>query len=843
VQASIGIVLACLAALGLIFPGGAAAAGRAPAPAAPVALALRTIGEPTAESWRSAPAITEFRQRAPNDGAAPTFRTEARVAYDESHLHVTIVAFDPDPSRIVGHRTRRDEYSPSDWVRVLVDSFHDHRTAFEFAVNPAGVKQDRYWFNDGNSDTGWDAVWDVTVTRTGDGWSARFDIPFSQLRFHPSAQASFGLAIVRDVARLNETVTWPLLSRSAPGYVSSFGSVDGLNLAGSQKRLELLPYTVARVETRQATAGNPLEHNADPDASIGLDLKYAISPGLTLTATMNPDFGQVEADPAVVNLSAFETFFEEKRPFFLEGSGIFRFDTDCNDGACSGLFYSRRIGRAPRGSATVAEGGFSAAPAQTTVLGAAKVTGRVGAFSIGAMNAVTGNEHAVIAEGTSRHEQLVEPLTSYSVARGRREFGDQSSLGFMVTATNRRDSAETAFLAEQAYTGGVDWDWRVGKRYAVQGFWAGSSVHGDAGAIGALQTNAVHLYQRPDSTALEYDPDATALSGQSAQIAFNQIAGEHLRFSSIAAVKTPGFEVNDVGFLQRADQKAMTNWLQWRNERPSKLFRSWRYNLNQWASWNFDGDRLVSGANVNAHAQFRNNWFTGMGLTVNWRGFDDRATRGGPGAYKNSQTSVWGYIETDERRTVSAGINVFRSNDFHGTTYHDFSPSLTYRPSSFLAIQGGLNFTTNRDQSQWIGTEDGEYVFGRLDQHTVALTTRVNYTLTPRLSIQVYAQPFVSAGDYSNFKALVDGRAEDYEARYAPYAYTGNPDFNYRSFRTTNVLRWEYRPGSTLFVVWQQGRETVAGYGEFDFSRDFGRVFSAPAVNVFLVKMAYWINR
>lgn len=810
----------------------------------PEATAVHVDGELNDAVWKTVPPITGFQQREPREGAAPTFETEARVAYDATALYVAVQAFDTDPARIVGIRTRRDEGSPSDWVSVLIDSFHDRRSAFEFAVNPAGVKQDSYWFNDTNNDQGWDAVWDVAVSRGEGGWRAEFRIPFSQLRYRPSQASTFGLALVRKVGRLNETTTWPLLAKSANGYVSSFGELTGLRLDRAPKRLEVVPYTVGQVTTQAADPGNPLANAADPDGSLGVDLKYALRPGLTLTGTVNPDFGQVEADPAVVNLSAFETFFSERRPFFVEGGGIFSFDIDCNDGSCSGLFYSRRIGRQPRGEAEVPDGGFSSAPTQTTILGAAKLTGRIGNFSVGALNAVTTDEDAVIANGVVRTRQTIEPLTNYSVVRARREFKNQSSLGFMTTSTNRNLDASTRFLPGGAYTGGVDADWRLGTKYAIRGYLAGSSVRGDAGAIGDLQRSNVHSFQRPDAASFTYDPSRTTLNGYGGSLSVSKIAGQRIVFNSNVGVKSPGFEINDVGFLRRADQRTMSNWLQVRYDKPKqKWLRSFRYNLNQWAGWNYDGDRVFSGYNVNAHAVFRNNWATGTGGNINPQPFDDRATRGGPGVYGNAQRSIWAYLQGDDRPAVSVGVFTFNASDGKGTTFHDVSPDVSYRPSSFLKTSFGVRFSRNHDESQWVeATDDGRYVFARLQQRTVGLTTRVNYTVTPALSIQLYAEPFVSAGDYSNFKELVDGRSKSYDGRYRPMSYTGNPDFNYRSFRTTNVLRWEYKPGSTLFVVWQQGREASIDRGDFRFSRDFGAVFDAPAKNVFLVKFAYWLN-
>ena len=338
-------------------------------------------------------------------------------------------------------------------------------------MNPVGVKTDRYYFNDGNSDDSWDAVWDVKAVRDTEGWRAEFRIPFSQLRFNQRDGGPVGFAIVREVGRLAETVTWPLLSRNASGFVSQFGEVRGLRMGGSPKKFEILPYTVGEIETQTVEAGNPLLGSVEPGASIGVDMKYALTPGLTLTATANPDFGQVEADPAVVNLDAFETFFPERRPFFVEGSGTFRFNMDCNDGNCTGLFYSRRIGRAPQGELDVADDEFSEQPSAATIIGAGKITGRVAKFSVGALTALTEQEEGSIAgpDNLGHRRQTVEPLTGYTVLRAKREFANQSSIGFMGTSTNRQIVKDLSFLANNAFTGGVDYDWRFGPKYVAAG--------------------------------------------------------------------------------------------------------------------------------------------------------------------------------------------------------------------------------------------------------------------------------------------------------------------------------------------------------------------------------------
>jgi hypothetical protein len=812
----------------------------------PDASGLKLDGDLSDVLWEHARVIEGFKQREPREGEDATYPTEVRLLADATALYVAVRAEDPEPAKIVGHLTRRDEWSPSDWIRVIVDSYNDRRTAFEFAVNPAGVKADTYWFNDMNEDTGWDAVWEVATRRTERAWQAEFRIPYSQLRFPKNPDGRIGFAVFRRIARLSEVSSWPLVAQSRAGYVSQFGQLTNLTPGSAPRRLELVPYGVTQLGTNP-TSDNPLVEPRDPDASAGLDLKYALTPGLTLTATVNPDFGQVEADPAVVNLTAFETFFQERRPFFVEGSGNFAFDLDCEDGACTGLFYSRRVGRAPQGEAEVPEGEYAESPAQTTIIGATKVTGRLGKFSIGAMNAITQEEEArITGPGGAISRQAVEPLTSYTVVRAKREFANNSNVGFMVTATNRRLSENLQdVLAGQAYTGGVDVDWRLTSKYQLTGYWAGSTIHGTPGAITSLQENSRHYFQRPDADHVELDLDSGSLKGHAGQVAFGKNGGQRVRFRSQVTYKSPGFDTNDVGYLRRADQRTMMNWLQWRFPTPTSWYRSVRLNFNQWGGWNFGGDRLFLGSNVNGHVQFLNNWRVGGGLTLNAEHFDDRLTRGGPGGLNPARAGNWFYVESDDRRRIVVNAFGFVGGDRHDSHNVEVSPSVTFRPTSALSIEPGVLWSLNRDDAQWVEqVEDAgtHYVFGELDQKTLALTLRVNYTIRPTLSVQVYAQPFVSAGDYDRYKELADGRAPRYEDRYRPYAYRGNADFNYASLRMTNVLRWEYRPGSTLFVVWQQSREDATAYGDFQFGRDVGHIFDTPAQNVFLVKVAYWFS-
>ena len=404
-----------------------------------------------------------------------------------------------------------------------------------------------------------------------------------------------------------------------------------------------------------------------------------------------------------------------------------------------------------------------------------------------------------------------------------------------------------SFLADEAYTGGIDYDIRLSQRFNFSGFWAGSHVAGSTEAITRLQENNVHAFQRPDAGHVSVDETATTLRGHSGSFAFGKIAGEKTRFNSYVGFKSPGFDINDLGFQRRADERNVSNWFQMRDNIPGRFTRSFIWNLNQWAGWNFDGDRLFSGGNVNMHWTWKNYSSSGFGVNLNATPLRDRITRGGPAVLGNSNGSIWYYYGSDNRRNVSYGYNGYHEGDGKGTTRHNIGPYLNWRPTSASSINAGYRYNINNDDAQWVTNEEVEgqptrYVFARLKQRTASFNFRVNYTLTPTLSIQTYAEPFVSAGAYTGYKELVNGRAAVYADRYAPYAYSDNADFNVRSFRTTNVLRWEYRPGSSLFVVWQQNRSGDGDLGDFSFNRDFGGVFSAPAHNVFLIKLSYWLN-
>ncbi len=816
-------------------------------PAAVTATATRvsvppTIdGRPNDETWAAAQVISDFRQFEPIEDAAPSFRTEARIAYDSRNLYVLVRAFDDAPEQIFSFLSRRDVGTPSDQIHVMIDSYLDRRTGYRFTVNPAGVKRDVYLYDDGREDLSWDAVWDVATHVDSTGWSAEFRIPLSQLRYPEAEEHRFGLAIWRQVARSNERISWPLYRRQGTGFVSQFGTLDGLRGLTAARRLELMPYVVERNGSRALGGGR---FGRQDRVSVGADVKIGLTSNLTVDATMNPDFGQVEADPAVLNLGAFEQFFAERRPFFLEGQGIFSFNMNCNNGNCTGLFYTRRIGRSPQ------LGGLYASPgnAQSSmILGAAKLTGRTASgWNVGLLNAVTRRE-------TGSEGRTIEPLTTYGVARLSRDLRNgNSGVGLMLTGVRRMNDEWTdAYLRRDAVTVGADFRHRFAdNRYAVVGYAVGSRVGGSAEAIAATQRSSVHNFQRPDARRLRYDPSQTSMDGAAMSLGLEKQAGL-VRFHSGVHRFTPGFESNDAGFMARVDEMGQSNWVGFNFTRPTAVYRRANLNFNQWAGWNHDGLPLFNGGNVNGSMELQNQMTVhgGIGAIAPGAAYSDRDARGGPAIRRTGGFETWGGWRGDGRRSVIPQINVnAHQTDGGRSEGYNVSAGAQYRVSSRL--QGSLHagFNERSNDWQWLGNFTVEdrlaYTFARLEQRTTSMVARFDVTATPNLSMQLYAEPFITSGDYSDWRELADPRAKDYDARFQAFVARGEPnDFNVKQFRSNAVLRWEYRPGSVLFFVWQQGRDQSGlNPGSFDAGRDYSDLFRTRADNTFLVKASYWFN-
>lgn len=813
------------------------------------AIATRVSIPPTLDgkdndpAWKDAQIIDKFLEYDPHTGAETRFRTELRVVYDDKYLYILGRMYDPAPDSIISLLSRRDVRTNSEWLKLVIDSYHDKRTAYQFIVNPAGVKRDYYVYNDVVEDGTWDAVWDVATAIDSLGWVAEFRIPFSQIRFNNIEDHTFGLMAVRDVARTGARISWPLYHRDQQGYVSQSGTITGLRGLSMPRRLELTPYTVTKNETRPN--GTSFTH---PQAfSAGADLKYGVSSNLTLDATINPDFGQVEADPSVLNLSAFEQFFEERRPFFLEGAGIFTFNTACGDidTGCTGLFYSRRIGRSPE---LLGQYGDESSPTNTTILSAAKLAGRLGkGLSVGILDAVTQREEGAL-------NRTIEPATNYFVSRMQQEIKKGTGgVGFMLTGVNRSlDSFSDPFLRKDAYTGGVDYRQRFFQNnYELSTYVAGSIVNGTAAAIASTQRDGVHRFQRPDDD-LTFDPNRTSLTGNAERITMSKFGGGITRFQSVYERFSPGFETNDLGFQQRADQQMFRNWFSLQYNTPAKLYQRAQLNFNSYQTWSTAGLPTAINLNTNWHVQFPNQWWGHIGGNLNdfTATYSDRVARGGPAVRNTRGYEMWGGLNFDQRKAYTPNVFAgFYGGDFGKSHGAWANPGLDFRLSSQFSASLSANYQKSINDKQWranfgvTGVDTSHYTFARLDQTTLGISSRVNYTASPNLSLQVYLQPFMTTGAYFNWTELANPRAADYSARYKPYNGGDPGGFDYKAFISNTVLRWEYRPGSTLFLVWSQGRENFDPIASnFAFSRDLNDLFKLHPNNTFLIKASYWFN-
>ncbi len=826
------------------------------APSAPrtTAMAVRANPSPVIDGrdddpvWQTAPVISDFLEFQPTVGKEPRFRTEAKVSYDSRNFYVFVRMYDPEPDKILKVLARRDVRPPSDQIKIVIDSYHDRRSGYEFAVSPGGVKRDYAVYNDTNEDGSWDGVWEASTTVDSLGWTAEFKIPLSQLRFPKSDRLTFGFGIWRDIERYKERVSWPLYKTNEQTFISQLGEVSGIEGLGAPHRLELLPYAV----TKNVTLPKDDGFSHPQRLSGGLDFKYGLASNLTIDGTVNPDFGQVEADPAVLNLSAFETFFQERRPFFMEGAGLLSFRVNCfavNDCGSENLFYSRRIGRAPALSGLY---GDASSPTGTTILGAAKATGRTpGGLSLGFLEAVTNRE-----AGTE--DRTIEPLASYSVFRANQDLRKgQTSIGIIGTVVARNQDEWTRdYLRSSAVVGGTDLRHRFGKgQFEVRGRFVGSRVTGSAAAIAATQTGSAHYFQRPDAN-LGYDATRTSLTGDYEQVQFAKVGGGKLMFESSYQRVSPGFESNDLGYLRRADWQSWATWATIRFNKPGPFFRQLNWNFNEWNEWTTDGLPLERAVNTNVHFELPNSFWMHMGGTVGGLGHTncDRCARGGPAIRSDGTLSPWFGVEGDSRWRVAPGlwINGWRAD---GGRTHAFSlnPWADLRISSQVGGTLGFYYQWSTDDRQWLGNPVDaagvtHYTFAHLDQRTASLQTRLNFIATPTLSFELYAEPFVSKGTYSNVRELNDPRAAAYQDRFKAYG-DGNPapgqeGFNYKQFKSNAVLRWEYRPGSALFLVWQHGRqECEATYGTRSLFGDIGQLFKSPADNTFLIKLSYWLDR
>ncbi len=759
-----------------------------PAPDAKVVQAVRATepivldGRLDESVWKTAPAATGFTQNDPNDGSPASEPTEVWVAYDEHALYVAAFCHDSDPSKILKRLGRRDSQTDSDWFMVAVDPYFDKRSGYAFYANPAGAITDAALSNDVSNDDSWDGVWENKAAVNGDGWVVEFRIPFNQIRFPKKDDYVWGVNFRRMLRRKNEQSSFNWAPKSETSFVSRFARLEGLNGIKPGGRVEFMPYAVSQAQFRPVEAGNPFETGHRALANVGFDLKVGLKSNLTLDATVNPDFGQVEVDPAVLNLSAYETYYEEKRPFFIEGASLFNnfgrggvFINANINWPTPTFFYSRRIGREPQGYVT--EDGFARMPDRTTILGAAKLTGKLGgSWNFGFLNAVTGREFAQIDQLGTRLRQEVEPFSYYGVLRVQKDINEgRSGFGLMATGVARDLENETlgGILNKNAFSLAMDgWTTLDKKKDWVMGGWAGATrVEGSVEDILRLQNSSMHYFQRPDAGYLGVDPTATSLSGWAGRINLAKQNGNLLVLANVGAI-SPGFDPNDTGFQYGGSDIINLQFIpgyQW--TKPGKIFR-YALVIGGWfRNYDFGGNKNWDGGLLEFQGQLRNFWQFDTMFAYNPDTVSKTLTRGGPLALMPSGWQVNFMLNTDSRKPV-----VF---EFSGTTYQRPRASeewqgelaVRWKPASNFSLSVGPTFGYERNDIQWVrrvddvlmtSTYGNRYVFGRIDQKTLGSDIRLDWTFTPKLTLQAYLQPFVAVGHYDRFKELVAPKTFSY---------------------------------------------------------------------------------
>ena len=834
----------------------------------------------TEPEWLATPWENQFVQHEPYEGKEPYQKTEYALLYDENNIYVAIKSYDSSPDSISLRLTRRDIYD-GDMAGIMFDTYHDLRTGFSFIVSAAGVKADYILSEDGSKeDPTWDPIWWVKTAKTDYGWNAEMRIPLSQLRFKEGEEQVWGMQVIRYIFRKDELSNWQPMKRDKAGFISQFGTLNGIKNIEPKNTLSVTPYAVARTERFEKEPDNPFRASGKSnDLAVGLDAKIGLTNYLTLDLTINPDFGQVEADPSEVNLSVYETFFEEKRPFFIEGKNILNYALQFGDGDMSeeGLFYSRRIGRKPQYNPDLEEGEFADVPEFTSILGAAKITGKTNnGWSVGILESVTAEENAEIAGIGNGYTQSVEPLTNFFVSRIQKDFNEGNTyFGGMITSVNRNINDEhLEFLHKSALTGGLDFvhKWNDRNWLFDAGFYF-SQVKGTQEAISRTQNLYIHNFQRPDADYLTYDSTRTSLSGSGGKLALGKVGGK-FNIGTIFSWKTPGLEVNDIGYAQQVDRIMQVVWSGYQFNEPFSIFRKARINLNQYSIWDFGGNRNSLGGNLNGFAQFKNYWSMHGGISVTGEQLFNTALRGGPALKVPGSKNLFYEINTNPQKKLTfevEGFNYF-SNEKDFRKISEYSLGVGYRPLKSLSFEVTPGIERYSDDLMYVNQQsynhDIRYIMSHIERNTVNMSLRINYNITPELTIQYWGQPFVATGDYTEYKHITESKADELTDRYQIYTDDQisfdeeqntylvddnidgkidydfeKPDFNVKEFLSNLVIRWEYMPGSTVYLVWSQTRNHYVNDGAFDISNDIEDLFNEGANNVFLVKLSYRFGR
>jgi hypothetical protein len=845
-------------------------------------------------AWQRAQPVTSFTQFDPDEGKPSTERTEVRFLFDDDALYVGARMFDADgPKGVTTRLVRRDASMTSDYFQVVIDAYHDHLGRAFFQVNPSGSKFDALGIGASGPDASWDAVWEAETRIDSLGWIAELRIPLSQLRFSRDPGQTWGLQIRRYIHKRNEDTQWSFWGKNESGGPARFGHLEGVRLNRVSRHAELLPYVVSRSKhVRPAMPGDRFNDGSVQNARAGLDMKYLVTSTMQLSATFNPDFGQVEVDPAVVNLSQYETFFQEKRPFFVEGGGVFGFGSlscyFCSNVSSIETFYSRRIGRAPTG-ASLAYGANRNVdmPENSTILGAGKLTGRTkNGITVGLMDAYTRRERAEIYDTLTGElsTQTVEPAANYFVGRAKKDFLNGNLIvGAIGTSLTR--SLDTVFskrLTRHAELVGADVVWFMKQRkYSFISQWAMSNVGGDTLAMQSVQRSAARYLQRPDREPGAFRSAATSLNGLAGYARFAKESGDFLWEGSFNT-RTTGYETNDMAFQTRADYRWVNANVYRGWNKPTRWYRSLFTILGAQRSLNWDGDLVDQQYHYMLGGRTKGFWNWDSFVILRPEVLDDRQLRGGPISARPGTGFVQFDLQSDSRKNLSFNVNPGYSwNSEGGWGFSPFA-AVRYRPAPNVLVSFSPSYNASSAVQQYVTAVTDptataffgrRYVMSGLNQKTVSFDTRLNVTFSPTMTLELFAQPFIASGHFFDFKEFnaprsvqksVYGRdvgtitpTLNAEGRVASYtidpdstgpaaAFTiGNPDFNTRSLRGNTVFRWEYRPGSTLFVVWTQSRTGFAptGVGDFDFGRDREALFSARPDNIFLVKMNFWLAR
>ncbi len=822
------------------------------------------------ECWKQGIWAGNYTQWIPREGAKPTYPTIFNIQYDDKFIYVAFRGFDGEPEKINRFAGVRDE-QVGDMMGVTFDSYRDYRTGFEFTITAWGQKSDLILFNPMNWDFNWDPVWKGKTGLEDSAWVAEMEVPLSQLRYSNKDEQVWGMHTWRWISRLQEESNWEKQSKTGPGMLYNFGEIRGIRGLKKSRRLEVMPFALGELKTFKAEPNNPFtEKGRSWGGNAGLDAKIGVSSNFTVDLTVNPDFGQVESDPSVMNLTAFETFYEEKRPFFLEGLTIFNYDFNNQT-----IFYSRRIGHSPSLTVDPNENRFVRLPDKTTILSALKFSGTTSnKLSVGVIQSITANEFVRLSDTLGNKSRMkVEPLTSYTVARIHKGYNAGNTfVGGMITSVNRAiDENALDFLSKNAYTGGFDilHHWRD-KEFYIDGKLIGSLINGTETAITALQESSARYYQKPGADWLDYDTTRTSLGGFGGSLKIGKGSKGFWRYSAAVSWLSPGLEFNDLGYMREADVIDNENEISFFVNQPVSIFRMYEIRLEQFNSWNFGGTYLGSGSHLSFESEFMNQWGFSANLIFHSGAPDTRILRGGPDMIMPGNIMTFGHIRTDRSKRIAAGIEgSFEKSGEQSATSWEVHPEIILRPVNILKIDLAANYSENHNLLQYVSEtyfqSEKRYILGTIDQKTLGLTFRLDLNLTPEFSVQYYGSPFVSRGTYSDYKRIADPESKKFDERFAILPGPGiditgntfsfdenndmvidysihNPNFNFFEFRSNLVAKWEYRLGSYIYLVWSSSRtggniNSRASLG--DSYKLLGHVFPD---NIFLIKLNYWFS-